>query len=148
MTEYGKYQENEPRSIDVGTLLPQGQAFRMVDTLLYCDDGRAISETVIRSDNPFCDHDGTFMESGLLENIAQTCALRIGFISRLDNRTVPKAGVIAVVRKMDIHRLVNLGDTLLTEIIVENEVFGMISCRGRVEHHGSLVCEAELRLMV
>lgn len=139
---------NALHDIDAGTLLPQGEAFRMIDTLLYCDSERTISETLICPENPFCGKDGKFMEAGLLENIAQTCALRMGYMCRQNNGTVPKAGVIAAVRRMDIHCPVNVGDTLRTEMVVEAEAFGMLSCRGRVECNGILVCEAELRLML
>lgn len=148
MTDCSTPHGQELRSMDVGTLLPQGEAFRMVDTLLHCEGERAVSETIIRSDNPFCGKDGKFMEAGLLENIAQTCALRMGFMCRQDNGTVPKAGVIAAVRRMDLHCHVNVGDTLHTEVVVEAEAFGMSSCHGQVKCNGILACEAELRLML
>lgn len=148
MTDHSTPQWQDPCSIDVGTLLPQGKAFRMVDTLLHCDGKSTISETVIRSDNPFCSKGNTFLEAGLLENIAQTCALRMGFMCRQENLAGPKVGVIAAVRRMEIHRPVNVNDTLHTEVMVESEAFGMLSCHGRVECNGVLVCEAELKLMV
>lgn len=143
MTDYSTPNGQEPRSMDVGTLLPQGETFRMVDTLLHCEGERAVSETIIRSDNPFCGKDGKFVEAGLLENIAQTCALRMGFLCK-----APKAGVIAAVRRLDVHCPVNVGDTLHTEVVVEAEAFGMSSCHGQVKCNGILACEAELRLMV
>lgn len=147
MKEIHLHEQQHLRSMDIGKLLPQGEAFRMVGTLVFCDGERTVSETLISADNPFCAHDGRFPEAGLLENIAQTCALRMGILS-LEKETAPGQGMIAAVRRMDILGEVHVGDMLRTEVVVEAEAFGMLSCRGRVECNCQQICEAELRLMV
>lgn len=148
MMEIHLPEEQDLRSMDLGKLLPQGEGFLMVGTLVFCDGERTVSETLISADNPFCADDGRFLEAGLLENIAQTCALRMGILCQNNQEAAPKMGVIAAVRKMDMSGTVRVGDTLRTEVIVEAEAFGMLSCRGLVECNGQQICEAELRLMV
>ena len=49
----------------------------MIGCLTQIDEVRTATETVISPQNIFVD-DGQFSASGLIENIAQSCAARIG----------------------------------------------------------------------
>ena len=68
-------------SIDIHELLPQQKPFVMVGRLIHFDERTTETETEIKADNIFVD-DGLFSASGLIENIAQTCAVRIGYVNR------------------------------------------------------------------
>ena len=69
------------RSIDVHAILPQQEPFVMVGTLTSFEMTTSTTETEIKGENIFVDND-TFSASGLMENIAQTCAARIGFYNK------------------------------------------------------------------
>ena len=81
MSEIKTYSEDFLRQIDVHELLPQQEPFVMIGSLTYFDEVRTVTETTIAADNIFVD-DGCFSASGLIENVAQTCAVRIGFVNK------------------------------------------------------------------
>lgn len=68
--------EQNLRQIDIHELLPQQEPFVMIGSLIHFNHKCTITETEIKSDNIFVDN-GCFSASGLMENIAQTCAARI-----------------------------------------------------------------------
>jgi predicted hotdog family 3-hydroxylacyl-ACP dehydratase len=142
MMENAMSGEHELHSMDARKLIPHGEAFRMVDRMLCCNEKQVVVETLVRPDSPFCES-GSLASTALLENIAQTCAVRMGFLY-----SSVTAGVIAAVKRMDIFSEVKVGDVLRTEVLVDAEAFGMMSCTGRIERGGSVVAEAELKLMV
>jgi len=74
----------KPTDISVLDLLPQRPPFIMVDKLTYFDAKSAKTIFTVCEDNMFC-FDGRMEESGLVENIAQTCAARTGFKQRLES---------------------------------------------------------------
>ena len=69
------------KTINILELLPQRPPFIMVDKLLYFDEVRTNTCLTVRADNIFVDDD-TMTATGLIENIAQTCAVRLGYINR------------------------------------------------------------------
>lgn len=95
----------------------------MVDRLLHCDPVLTETELTIRPDNIMVE-DGHLAEIGLLENVAQTCAARMGYIN-LSSGNAVRVGVIGALRDMEIHATPKVGDTITTHIEVSEEVFGM-----------------------
>ena len=94
MSEMKKFSEEFLRQIDVHELLPQQEPFVMIGTITYFDEERTVTETTIAADNIFVD-DGLFSASGLIENVAQTCAARIGFVNKyLQNAPDLKRGYL------------------------------------------------------
>ena len=69
------------KSIDIHTLLPQQPPFVMIDRLLHYDETRTVCSFTVPEDNLFCEA-GVFKAAGLIENIAQSCAARLGFINK------------------------------------------------------------------
>ncbi|MBP5644483.1 MAG: pseudouridylate synthase, partial [Bacteroidales bacterium] len=68
--------------------------------------------------------DGRLSACGLIENIAQTCAARMGYINLSKGEAV-RVGVIGALRDMEILVLPAVGSTITTRIEVSDEVFGM-----------------------
>lgn len=108
---------------DILTLLPQRPPMVMVDRLLHCDLVVTETELTVREDNIMVD-DGRLSACGLIENIAQTCAARMGYINLTSGKEV-RVGVIGALRDMEIHALPAIGSTVKTRIEVSDEVFGM-----------------------
>ena len=63
-------------SINIHELLPQQEPFVMIGRLTYFDNRLTVTETTISDDNIFADN-GAFSTTGLVENVAQTCAARL-----------------------------------------------------------------------
>ena len=95
----------------------------MVDRLLHCDPVLTTTELTVRADNIMVDN-GLLSPCGLIENIAQTCAARMGYINLSSGKEV-RVGVIGALRDMAIHTQPSVGDTIETSIEVTEEVFGM-----------------------
>lgn len=112
--------ENE---YDILTLLPQRPPMVMVSRLLHCDTVLTTTELDIKEDNILVEN-GCLSEIGLIENIAQTCAARMGYINLSSGKEV-RVGVIGALRDIEIHHLPPVGDTIETRIEVSDEVFGM-----------------------
>lgn len=108
---------------DILTLLPQRPPMVMVDKLLHCDPEVTETEFAVREDNIMVDN-GKMSAFGLIENIAQTCAARMGYINLVSGKAV-QIGVIGALRNIEIHSLPVVGLTIETRIDVSDEVFGM-----------------------
>lgn len=122
-------------SFPVSDLLPQRPPFVMVDRLVHFD--WVVTRTVFRvlPENIFVD-DGVFSVAGLLENVAQTCAVRMGYISRQSDGLI-KVGVIGALRNMAVGVCPLVGDCLVTTIEVVEEAFGMVLAHARVDIEGA-----------
>ena len=107
--------------IPITSLIPQRPPFVMVDRVLSCDDEDAVTDFVIRTDNIFLD-DGRLAPAGIIENMAQSCAARMGCINMSGNESV-KIGFIGDIRDCDIIRQPLLGETLTTHVHIIEDVF-------------------------
>lgn len=142
----GVNKTNDINMVDVRTLLPQQPPFVMIDRLVYFDPIVSITELEVRTDNLFCE-DGVLSAYGMIENVAQTCAARIGFINQISGEPI-KLGFIGAIRQLDITRLVNTGELLSTTIRVNEEVFSMtlVSATIHVGDECVLSCEMKIAL--
>jgi predicted hotdog family 3-hydroxylacyl-ACP dehydratase len=73
--------DKELRQINVLELLPQRPPFIMIDCLAHFNEKVTETEFEVRGDNLFYE-DGQLSASALTENIAQTCAARLGYINK------------------------------------------------------------------
>ena len=69
----------------VHKLIPQSHPMIMVDQLIFQDDQRSITAFFIQEDNIFC-QDAKFSEEGMIENMAQSVALRSGWKAMKENQ--------------------------------------------------------------
>lgn len=111
------------KEYDILALIPQRPPMVMVDRLLHCDTVVTQTDLTIREDNIMVEN-WHLSEIGLIENIAQTCAARMGYINLSSGKEV-RVGVIGALRDMEIHTLPAVGSTITTRIEVSDEVFGM-----------------------
>ena len=102
------------------------------------------SRFTVRDNNLFFS-EGRLLASGLIENIAQTCAARIGYINRLSNEVI-KLGFIGAVRNLKIYKTPLAGDTIYTTITVKEEVFQMTLVDAVVKLNDETIAEAEMKI--
>ncbi len=112
-------------AIDIHELLPQQEPFVMVGRVTSFTDRVLETETVVDAANIFVE-DGRFTSTGLIENIAQTCAARIGYINKYILLKGIQVGVIGAIRDLHVSREPRVGETLHTRLEVREEIFGMI----------------------
>lgn len=137
------------RGIDIHELLPQQKPFVMIGRLIHFDPVRTVTETVVAADNLFTDADtAQFSASGLVENVAQTCAARIGYYNKYIVHKDVQIGFIGAVRGFDILRLPRVGETLTTTVNVDEEVFGMILAHATVEVGDELIARTEMKIAI
>lgn len=118
----------------------------MVGRLLHVDELTTRSSFVITPDNIFVKN-GMFQEAGLMENIAQTAALRAGYKVQAENKLV-ETGYIGAIKDFEIFGLPNAGDEITTEINVENQVFNVTVITGRVWHNEVLLARCEMKVFI
>ncbi len=139
--------EAELRAIDIHELLPQQEPFVMVGCLVHFDEKLTITETTIRKENIFVER-GHLSATGLVENIAQTCAARIGFINKMILKTEVRIGYIGAIRDLAVIKRPAVGETITTQMEVMEEIFGMILAKVDVLCHGETLVHTEMKIAV
>lgn len=135
------------RKIDIHELLPQQEPFVMIDSLIYFDQKLTVTETLVKASNLFVD-DGQMSATGLMENIAQTCAARIGYINKYILRKNIQLGFIGAVRNFEVRQLPKVGDLLTTHVEVKEEVFGLTLAEATIESKGKILASTEMKIAV
>lgn len=133
------------RSINVRELLMQRAPFLIVGRLLYCDESSTISETTIESKSMFVDN-GKLSSSGLIENIAQTCAMRIGYLCKYVYKIEISLGYIGAIRNLRIRRLPCVNEIITTTVNVKGEVFNMTLVDAMVKSDGDILATGEMKI--
>ncbi|GAB6959720.1 hypothetical protein JCM15754A_10550 [Prevotella aurantiaca JCM 15754] len=146
-TEVENFSEEMFRTIDIHELLPQQEPFVMIGSLVHFDKTLTITETEVRQDNIFVD-EGNFSASGLMENIAQTCAARIGFVNKYILKKGIQLGFIGAVRNFEVLELPKVGDVITTRVEVKEEVFGMTLADAIITCGEKVLVTSEMKIAV
>lgn len=136
----------------VSALIPQKPPIEMVDTLWMTNDTTTVSGFTIQPENIFC-KDGFFTEPGIVENIAQTAALRAGYLFSLQKTTdniaaQPPIGYIAAVKSLVVHHLPAVGTKLKTEILIKQIIFDVTLISAKTSCNNELVAECEMKIFL
>lgn len=142
---FGQMKETDLCRIDVLTLLPQRPPFVMIDHLTHFDQVVTETEFTIRGDNLFVEN-GILNPCALVENIAQTCAARMGYINQYITRETVKLGFIGSIRNLSVRRPVKTGDVLHTTIEVTEEVMRMTLVNAVVKAGDEVIAESEMKI--
>lgn len=138
-------------SEQVYQMIPQKPPMVMIDHLLEHDEVRSLSSFLILSENIFCSNN-LFTEPGLIENVAQTAAIRAGYlgIQKAEKQGVklvePVLGYIASVKNCSIHKLPEVNVQIYTEIIVEREVLNVSLIKAKIFNDTDLFLECEMKI--
>ena len=132
--------------VDILELIPQRPPFIMVDRLLHFDRIVTTAEFAVREDNIFLEGD-ELQPEGLVENIAQTCAARIGYVNLMNKESV-RLGFIGAVRNLSILGTPKIGETIETTITVKEEIFQMTLVDAEIRLNGSVIVNAEMKIVL
>jgi predicted hotdog family 3-hydroxylacyl-ACP dehydratase len=129
---------------DITKYIPQRHPIVMVHELVEADDDHAVTQLTIEPDNIFVSKE-YFSEPGLVENIAQTAAMHVGYQCSLKNIPIP-IGYIAAVKDLRIQTLPKQNSRITTSVKITNKVLDITVVEGRVEQEGNLLCSCEMRI--
>lgn len=127
-------------------LIPQRPPIVMVDRFYGMDEQASYTGLKIESSNLFC-LEGRLDECGLTEHIAQSAAVRVGYLHRCKGETAP-VGFIGSVDKMIYHALPAVGEELHTTIRVLQEIFDITLISATVQVNGNPVAEGQLKIFL
>jgi len=118
----------------------------MVDGLIEQTETSTTSRLILSNSNIFCE-DGVFNEAGLIENMAQTAALRSGYQASLKNQK-PLVGYIGSLKRIKIHKLPQDSDTLETTINIVTNLMNVLIVKGEIFCNGELMAEGEMNIFL
>jgi predicted hotdog family 3-hydroxylacyl-ACP dehydratase len=135
------------QSINIHTLLPQQESFVMIDALKHFSMSVVETTLHISPENLFVEQE-SLSASGMLENIAQTCAARIGYINKYILKKDIQVGFIGAVRNMEIVCLPKIGDTITTTVTIVEEAFGISLATATIKLGDKTLATTEIKIAV
>lgn len=90
--------------------------------------------------------DGVLIESAVVENIAQTCAARMGYINLILNSGNVKLGFIGAIKDFHLYRCPIVNEILETLIEVKSEVFNIVLVEAKVWVNKELIADCEMKI--
>ena len=130
---------------DIKSLIPQREPILLVDALVGVEGDMARTQLTVRRDNSFVGDDGLLAETGLIEHIAQSAALRAGYMNRTMGRRV-QLGYIGAVNDLKVHFLPPVSSRLVTQNMVEQTVMNVTLLSARTECDGKPVAECRMKI--
>ncbi len=127
-------------------LLPQKTPFVLVDQLM--DYGTDFCTSIFKIPQEHVLIENNAVSSGLIiENIAQTAALHLGYTYHLSDKQ-PPIGFIAEIKDLHIIELPKIDDQIKTEIKIMHEVFNCLIVSGEILHDGHIIAYCTLKVFL
>ncbi|MBO4656082.1 MAG: hydroxymyristoyl-ACP dehydratase [Bacteroidales bacterium] len=130
--------------VNAAPYIPQQPPIIMVDSFLECNDALIITTFRIPENHIFV-QDGHLTAAGVIENIAQSCAARIGWINR--NKPV-KIGMIGSVSNLEISFLPASGESLNTKVEILSEIFNATVMQAEIQCNGKQVAQCGMKVFL
>lgn len=112
-------------SIKITDVIPQRPPFLFVDRLVDCTLDSARTEFRVPEDCTLLEN-GELGVSGVLENMAQSCAALTGYVCKYILHLPVKIGYIGSVRDFTLSRRPRAGELLVTNVSKKEEIFGIM----------------------
>lgn len=132
--------------IHISNLIPQKAPMVMIDRLVESTDDHTVSEFVPQGNNIFSDGK-YFTEPGLIENMAQTVALRAGYKAFLE-KAKPDIGFIGAVKRLEIFKIPKINSKLTTEIIVTSNLGDILVVSGKITVDNELILQGDMNIFI
>jgi len=131
--------------VNILALLPQQPPFVMVEKLLFCDVEKTKTSLSIKSDNIFVEN-GVFLQNGIIENVAQTCAARMGYLGDSEN---VKIGMIGSINDFEFTGfLPKIDDEIITEIVVDTEIGNIVLLNAQVVCNKKILATGKMKVVL
>lgn len=125
-------------------LIPQKPPFVSISSLLEASKNHSVTSFHVDEDHVLCE-DGKLTIGGLLENIAQTAAAKTGYECFMQAKRVP-VGFIGDIRDFTYTRLPKVGEELITEMIITNEIFEVTMISGSIKLNGEEIASCKMKI--
>ncbi|KAA0992558.1 hypothetical protein [Dyadobacter aurulentus] len=126
--------------------IPHRAPFVMVDSLVSATDARFETEFIIEPQNLLV-QDGYFQETGLIENIAQTCALSFGYLGSREGGGI-RIGYIGAISKLEVYELPPVGSKIQTIVIPTHQLGNIYLVKGESFLEGRILLGCEMKIVV
>ncbi len=130
----------------VKDLIPQKEPFVMVDELLTYTEENLKSRFRVASNNIFVE-DNHFVESGIIEHMAQSVALHTGYQFFLQNKIAP-TGYIGSIKNVIINRLPKTGESLETIVNIVYELMGVTMVNIEVFCGDEVIAKSQMKTVL
>jgi predicted hotdog family 3-hydroxylacyl-ACP dehydratase len=132
---------------DIRELLPQQPPFVMVDRMVHFDNDEISTSFYVAPDNIFVE-DGALTESGIIENIAQTAAARMGYINKYILKEEIKLGFIGEIKNLLIERTPKVNEELITTVTVVKEILSTLLVKTRTKVKDEIIASGEMKIFM
>ena len=130
----------------IADIIPHRAPFVMIDNLVEVNESRFESDFFIQEDNVLV-RSGFFEESGLIENIAQTCAAGFGYLDH-EKGGETKIGFIGAVSKLELFELPLAHSTINTIVTPTHQLGNIFLVKGENYCNGRKLLECEIKIVV
>ncbi|CAN5436638.1 flexirubin biosynthesis protein [soil metagenome] len=126
--------------------IPQRYPFVAIHEILHATDEFSITQFEVFGESIFVKN-GVLSEAGLIENIAQTAAAKMGYSCIKKGIPIP-IGYIAGIKNLEVFESPVIGKVLRTSIQVTNRVMDVILVMGEITSEEKVICRCEMRIFV
>ena len=150
------YKKETLNLIDIKKYLPHRNPMLMVDMILEMDDEKVETVFEIKEGNIFLKN-GFFTESGLVENMAQTCSSVVAkdyFVDENSNdrSRVNVVGFISGIKTLKIHSLPQVNNVIVTKALLVSkfitESYSLCTMKCQTTKADELLLEGEITLFI
>lgn len=130
-------------------LIPQQMPFVFVDRLIS-HEPKTAKTTFLVKDNGIFIENNELQESGIMENIAQSCAANMGFISKYLKNEKIRIGVIGNIKNLTIYHLPKVGsllETFLNDLYEDFEDIKIFEAKVQCGQTIIATCEIKVALL-
>ena len=131
---------------DITSVIPQRPPFVMIDGLMSCNETGSVTTFQVKAENLLV-HDGKLSEAGITENIAQTAAAGLGYMTLRSNSPI-EIGYIAAVKNLEFFAQPEVGDVIETNVTIINRVFDVTIVSGSVKCGDILLAKCEMKIFL
>ena len=128
-------------------LLPQLSPFIMIDCLTKFDEKITETSFEVRNDNIFVEN-GKLNACALAENIAQTCAARLGYVNKYILKKDVQIGFIGAIKNLSVVETPSVGDILTTRIEVLQDIMGVTLVDAQIVCNNKVIVKAQMKIAI
>lgn len=129
---------------DICKYIPQRAPIVMIDKFYGIEGNQSHSGLHINADNLFC-QSGELIDSGIIEHIAQSGAMHIGYECISKGQNVP-LGFIGSINKLNINRLPKVNEELFTTITFEAIVGDITLIGAEVKIGDEIIAQGKMKV--
>ena len=127
-------------------LIPQKPPFVLIGALLSVSENNSVTTFLINENHVLCNND-KLTAAGLMENIAQTAAAKMGYECDLEGKKIP-IGFIGDVRDFSFIKLPSVAEEIETEITITHKIFEVSMIKGVVKLNGEVIASCTMKIFV